>query len=436
MLAISSIEESTITTTTKRRKVSCRKFTSEAAREKAENSGKAYVIRVCPFYFGSNDPAINFTIVSSKLNGIWRCPGICFGGGDLTRHSRAKSSANISANEYINCTSLHCFHSKKKIMLQLKDDEAREFENEWNNIAAENTDDRNIIELRKTLCKNKFPNMHEMSYLLINKQQIINTAKAKEAILKETELVVSAKAKQKRLDLDIIGLFLQNDDIITNDASDNSINDHDNLKPLEPSQNIEITDLSTLSQGVTSSQDLSRITYLEKQTKYVSLLTDFTDTKIGVNMNLKLTIKMNDYLIIELIPLNIQPNHITLDTLEKSISYAINKIVRIDILTTYKQFSNNNERMLKLFKNPSVFEIDTLCNLQLFMMQYYETVILMLTMNNGHYEQIWYQGEFRLLSELNSIVAMVLRDKYVILSYDTETHYFSPVLLKEDVLAI
>ena len=143
----------------------------------------------------------------------------------------------------------------------------------------------------------------------------------------------------------------------------------------------------------------------------------------------------NDQYSIDVIPLTVLPNSVTHETLEMSISYAAFETTSVDVITHYKQFSLYDTLMVELFKNPSNFKDYTIRNLESFLMQYYDSTLLMLIWKNGQYQNLFYKGEFQPFNELN-IILLNRSAKFIVLCFDDDTNYFLPVLLKENVCTI
>ena len=91
--------------------------------------------------------------------------------------------------------------------------------------------------------------------------------------------------------------------------------------------------------------------------------------------------------------------------------------------------------MVQLFENPSNFKDYTLRNLEQFLMQYYQSILLMLIWKDDKFENLFHKGEFHAFNELSSILR-TRNNNYVIFCFDHDSNYFLPVLLKENICTI
>jgi len=423
--------DQSVTTASTRRTKSLRKVTS-----------KSKIIRFCSGYLGSIDININTdltTKISIKKKGIWKCKGIYCDGSQITDHLCAISPTKLQANDYFNCTTINLYNkSKNKYQRNsLREPKSLTFEHQFKNCSVENL---------TNLLLHYFPRMTKFEDYIQHKSEIVRYAK-------EYELGPDTAFKRKKTiseEENYTQIGEEEEEVTTHESTsqiismstsnENNIYDYNQINtffnqptnrptiPLSPFIHAPLS-LSTLSDNELSNRRVKQLN------KYGSIIEEIKDQKVSLNTEKIVNILFNDQYSIDVIPLTVLPNSVTHETLEMSISYAAFETIAVDVITHYKQFSLYDTHMVELFKNPSNFKDYTLRNLESFLMQYYDSTLLMLIWKNGQYQNLFYKGEFQPFNELN-IILLNRSAKFIVLCFDDDTNYFLPVLLKENVCTI
>jgi hypothetical protein len=423
--------DQSVKTTSTRRTRKLRKLTS-----------KSKIIRFCSGYLGSIDINVNSDLTTKislgKKNGIWICNGIYCDGSQITDHLCAKSSTKLQANDYFNCATINLFNkSKNKYQTNiLREPKSLTFENQFQNSSVENL---------PTLLLKYFPLMTKFEEYIQNRSEIVNFAKEYElrsdTVFKRKKTISEEETYTQIGEEEEVTTHESTSQIISMSTSnENNIYDYNQINtffnqptyqptiPLSPFIHAPLS-LSTLSDNELSNRRVKQLN------KYGSIIEEIKDQKVSLNTEKIVNILFNDQYSIDVIPLTVLPNSVTHETLEMSISYAAFETISVDVITHYKQFSLYDTHMVELFKNPSNFKDYTLRNLESFLMQYYDSTLLMLIWKSGQYQNLFHKGEFHPFNELN-IILLNRSAKFIVLCFDDDTNYFLPVLLKENVCTI